>query len=251
MGILIGATGLVGSQILNNHDFELKVHRPTLRRIENLSTDLLICAGLPAEKWRANKFGEEDWENIETIVCSLKKVKAQKSILISTIDVFQPAINVFEDDDVSVNGPEPYGNNRAKFEKIFRSIFDQTLTVRLPALFSPRLKKNFVFDLMNSKTEHFSQVNPMSEFQFFDLTKIWSVIQRALELDIEILNVSSVPIRADRIARLFGVKLDGVQNPIKYDMRTKFAVDFGGLNGYMFSSEEILQGIEKLRETKF
>jgi hypothetical protein len=89
------------------------------------------------------------------------------------------------------------------------------------------------------------------EFQFFDLTKIWSVIERALELDIEILNVSSEPIRADRIARLFGVKLYGEEYPIKYDMRSKFAVEFGGLNGYLYSSEEILQGIGKLREFKF
>lgn len=251
MGILIGETGLVGKQILLSQDFEIKVHRPTLKKIENISTDLLVCAGLPAEKWLANKYHKEDWANIETIVNSLEKVKAERAILISTIDVFQPAINVFDDSEVNQENNEPYGKHRAMFEVIFKSLFDNPLILRLPGLFSPRIKKNFVFDLLNSKNDYLTKVNPASEFQFFDLTKIWPVINRALDLNLEFLNVTSEPIFAEKIANLFGIKLVGQDAPIKYNMKTKFSVEFGGSKGYIYTSEDILQGIQELLKFKF
>ena len=99
---------------------------------------------------------------------------------------------------------------------------------------------------MHKRFDQLQNVNPKSEFQYFDVTQTWSVIEKCIESDIRILNVATEPIRAEEIAQLFNVELHGNSSPIYYDFRTKHDRLFGGKSGYLRNSTEILSAIKQL-----
>jgi hypothetical protein len=244
--ILIGSTGFVGSTLLKDHLFDRLIHRPNASDIQGARCGLLVCAGLPAEKWRVNADPNQDWENMAQLAQLISTTTANQAVLISTIDVFQSANNPDEDTFVGINEAGKYGSNRAWFEMFFRAKFPTGLIVRLPGLFSPDLRKNLIYDLMHKRLDQLQNVSPKSEFQYFDVTQTWSVIEKCIESDIRILNVATEPISAEKIAQLFNVELRGDSSPVYYDVRTKHDKLFGGESGYIRNSTEILAAIKKL-----
>lgn len=96
MGVLIGSTGFVGCHLGMMHGFQREVHRSNIGSIAGLKTDLLVCAWLPAEKCRANNDLAGDRTNMSGLAQILASVRAERAVLISTIDVYQPAIGVDE-----------------------------------------------------------------------------------------------------------------------------------------------------------
>jgi nucleoside-diphosphate-sugar epimerase len=247
MGILIGSTGFVGSHLAAGYNFEYLVHRSDCHTIQGRSTNLLVCAGLPAQKWKANQDPTSDWLNMVQLAQVISTVCADRAVLISTIDVYQPALMVDEMSRPILDGPSAYGSHRAWFEVFFRSHFPNALVLRLPGLFAPDVRKNLIYDLLKCRTDQLTRVNPESTFQFFDVRKIWDVIMQSWSHGISLLNVSSQPVRAQNIATLFGVELHSRTEVVSYDMRSLHATHFGGSAGYLFSSEEILAGISQLR----
>lgn len=247
MSILVGSTGYVGSHLSEFINFEYKVHRPDIEKIQGLKTDLLICAGLPAEKWKANADPISDWQNIQSLARSLSSVKAESAILISTIDVYQPPENVDERTPGNFSGPTAYGTNRAWFEAFFSMHFQKSHIVRLPGLFSANVRKNLIHDLIHNKQEQWVNVNSQSSFQFFNMHNLGAILQKTQELDIEILNVNSEPILAKEIARIFDVELKILDSKVNYDMKSQYAKNFGGKNGYLFSKEQILFDISEIK----
>lgn len=249
MAVLVGSTGFVGGHLAVMQEFETKVHRSDIASIVGKNTDLLVCAGLPAEKWRANRHPAADWKNMATLAQVLASVRTERAVLISTIDVYQPAIGVFETDLAQFDGAEAYGSHRAWFEAFFRSNFPGALVLRLPALYASDVRKNLVHDLLHDKSDQIALMNPSSTFQFFDVTKTWTMIERAWDAGITLLNVTSEPVSARAVAALFGVRLDAHSPPIHYDMRSIYAQTLGGRSGYLFGSESVLKGISSLRKT--
>lgn len=247
MRILVGKTGFVGSHLSRSHGFDVEVHRPDVRSILGSSADLLVCAGLPAEKWRANLNAGADWMNMAGLAQVLSTVRAERAVLISTIDVYQPAVNVDEDDPAHLDASDAYGTHRAWFETFFRARFADSLILRLPGLFAPDLRKNLVHDLMHGRNDQWARINPNSTFQFFDVTRTWTVIEHAWTSGIQLLNVTSEPVTAQAIANLFGVVLDAETESVQYDMRSRHARTFGGRDGYLFAAEKVLEGIAALR----
>jgi len=212
-----------------------------------MSTDLLVCAGLPAEKWRANQEPQEDWANTSRLAQVLASVQADRAVLVSTIDVYQPAVDVDETDPAQFDGLGAYGAHRAWFEAFFRSRFPDSLVLRLPALYAPNVRKNLVHDLLRGKADQWARVNPASTFQFFDTTQTWTLIQRAWEERIRLLNVTSQPVTAQAVAELFDVQLTAQTPPVHYDMKSIHADTLGGRDGYLFTAESVLEGIGILR----
>lgn len=247
MAILVGSTGFVGSHLVRAWDFDHQVHRPNLKSIRGAHTDLLVCAGLPAEKWRANKEPDRDWQNMAALAQVLATVRAERAVLISTIDVYQPAVDVDEADPPAFSGEEAYGSHRAWFEAFFQSHFPETLVVRLPGLFASDVRKNLVHDLLHGKSDQWAGVNPITTFQFFDVTKLKGTVDRASELGLTLLNVSSEPVTAQEVADLFAVRLSGHGAPKHYDIRSLHADAFSGADGYLFTRQSILAGIDELR----
>jgi nucleoside-diphosphate-sugar epimerase len=212
-----------------------------------MSLNLLVCAGLPGEKWKANLNPSADLSNIQELARVLDTVKTSKAILISTVDVFKDPVNVDEDclPDLSEGGA--YGRNRAWFENYFANRFEETLIVRLPGLIAPNLRKNLIFDLMNNRNDQLALVHPQSEFQFFDISTIWSVIHIALEMNIKILNVATEPVSAQEVAGIFGFNLEAASNKVTYKMKSKYESNFGGVNGYLIDRKSIIRSIENLK----
>lgn len=247
MGILVGSTGFVGSHLARRHGFEHQVHRSDFTSIAGLDTDLLVCAGLPAEKWRANQDPETDWANMAALTQVLATVQSDQAVLVSTIDVYQPAVGVDETTPAQFDGAGAYGAHRAWFEAFFRSHFPDALVLRLPALYATDVRKNLVHDLLHRKADQWAGVNPSSTFQFFDTTQTWAMIERAWAAGIALLNVTSEPVTAQAVADLFGVHLIAQTAPVQYDMRSVHAEALGGHDGYLFTADSVLEGIGALR----
>jgi nucleoside-diphosphate-sugar epimerase len=247
MSALIGHTGFVGGHLQTNFSFREKYNRTNISDIQGLNTDLIICAGLPAEKWKANSHPDSDWLNMANLSQLISTIEADKAILISTVDVYQPPINMTETSQPNLIGTEPYGRNRAWFELFFRAKFPNSLIVRLPGLFAPNLKKNLIFDLINKREDQYSNVDGESKFQFFDITQIAKVINIALENQLSTLNVASEPLLAQEVADIFKVQLSTGKKKLNYQMKSNHESLFGGVNGYLFSKEETIQGISDLQ----
>lgn len=244
----MGSTGFVGGHLAREHNFEYSVHRSDIASIVGLTTDLLVCAGLPAEKWRANQDPAADWTNMVELAQVLSSIRAEKAVLISTVDVYQPASGVDERTAPQFNGVHAYGTHRAWFESFFQARFPNALVLRLPALFAADVRKNLVHDLLNRRADQWAAVHPASTFQWFDVTNAWSTIKRAIDEGISLLNVTSEPIAAQDVADLFGVILETKSKPKIYDVRSIYAETFGGENGYLVNASEVLAGIRALRE---
>ena len=246
MSALIGSTGFVGGHLQNSFDFTQKYHSSNISEIQGLKTDLLICAGLPAEKWKANNDPESDWSNMANLAQMISSVDAEQAILISTIDVYQPAYNVTELDQPNLIGKEGYGRTRAWFESFFAAHFSNSTIVRLPGLFGPALRKNLIYDLMYNREEQYMKVNGNSQFQFFDVSMVGSLIKKLSEVRINLCNVSPEPIFAQEIAEIFGVKLNSTSKLTDYRMKSIHSDLFGGSNGFTHSKINALEKIFNL-----
>ena len=247
MSALIGHTGFVGGHLQTEISFQEKYNRSNISKIQGLKTDLIICAGLPAEKWKANSDPDSDWLNMANLSHLISTIEADRAILISTIDVYQPPREVTESSQPNLIGTEAYGRNRAWFEMFFRAKFPNSLIVRLPGLFAPNLKKNLIFDLINKREDQYSNVDGESKFQFFDITQISKIIDIALEHQLLTLNIASEPLTAQEIADIFKVQLSTGKNKLNYQMKSNHESLFGGENGYLFSKEQIIRGISELQ----
>lgn len=85
-----------------------------------------------------------------------------------------------------------------------------------------------------------------SVYQFYDLGRLWADIQRALELDLRVLNLATPPVSAARVhqavtGRPFENEL--AAPPFDYDMRTLHAQSFGGAEGYLCTPRQELEDI--------
>lgn len=247
MSVLIGSTGFVGGHLQRDFDFTHMYNRSNISDIQGLETDLLICAGLPAEKWKANSDPQSDWLNMANLAQKISSVKANKAILISTIDVYQPALEVTEEDRPNYDGEGAYGRNRAWFESFFVSQFSNALILRLPGLFGSNLKKNFIFDLVNERSDQVLNVHSESKFQFYDIQGIWHLIEKCNEEEISLLNVATEPIAAQEIASIFDVSLSCSGKKVEYLMKSKYFDIFRGKDGFLQDKAEVLKGISNLR----
>lgn len=146
---IIGYTGFVGSNLINQNKFDLFYNSSNISEIDGKELDLLVIAAPSAVKWKANQEPEQDLQMIDDLISHLKKVKAKKVIQISTVDIYKNPINVDENTEIETEGLHPYGKNRFYLEEFIRKQFTNHLVVRLPALFGEGLKKNFIYDLLN------------------------------------------------------------------------------------------------------
>ena len=249
MSALIGSTGFVGGHLQKGFEFTRTYNRANISEIQGLETDLLICAGLPAEKWKANMDPESDWSNMANLAQKISSVSADKAVLISTIDVYQPAIDVTEDDKPDYIGEGAYGRNRAWFEAFFASQFSNAIIIRLPGLFSSNLKKNLIYDLINNRFDQICNVHPESKFQFYDIESIWKIIHTCQENNISLLNVATEPVSAQEVANIFDIELTAFNGKIEYCMKSKYSGVFKGKDGFLQNKLEVLNGISKLRKS--
>lgn len=148
MKALIGYTGFVGGNLASDQ-YTHQYNSKTIKNIVGQEFDQIVCAGVRAEKFLANRYPEQDLEAIQSLIEILKQVKCKKFVLISTIDVYKLPQNVDENTSIELDGLHTYGKNRYYMEEFVRNFFEDYLIIRLPALYGKGLKKNFIYDMVH------------------------------------------------------------------------------------------------------
>ena len=239
---LIGYTGFVGSNLLAQHSFDDCYRSTNIAGIRGQHYDLLVCAGIGATKWRANKEPEEDLAAINRLLDPLLSVQAERAVLISTVDVYPVATGVDEGFDCGSLSNHAYGTNRLYAEKRLREHFRDLSIVRLPGLFGPGLKKNVIYDLLHNNCLEI--VNPDSVFQYYDLSSLSSDLEIVLREGIPLINLVTEPIETSRIRDAFfsGTPIGSSPAPTaRYEIRSRHADVFGKPGHYRFDAGEIMQ----------
>lgn len=146
MYALVGDTGFVGSNLYRKGGFDCGFHSRNIGDAYGLKPELLVYAGLRAEKYLANRAPEKDLELIRQAEENIRRIAPEKLVLISTVDVFRDPRGVDESSPVETEGLQAYGLNRYRLECRVRERYPDALIVRLPGLFGKNIKKNFIFD---------------------------------------------------------------------------------------------------------
>lgn len=249
---LIGHTGFVGSNLLSQQSFDDCYNTKNIDAIDGKHYELVVCAGVPAAKWIANREPDKDRENIERLIRHFASIKADKFILISTVDVYPVPVDVDEGSPIDAEVCEPYGKHRLQLERYVTSQFDAFI-VRLPGLFGSGLKKNVIYDFLHEN--NLDQINPRGMFQFYSLEHLAHDIRIGRQNDLKLLNTTSEPTSVAEVARVcLGHEFtNDVKKPAaRYDYRSRYAHLFGGHDGYLYSKEQVLSDLRKFvaRERK-
>ncbi|HVX39251.1 MAG TPA: NAD-dependent epimerase/dehydratase family protein [Gemmatimonadaceae bacterium] len=240
---LIGYTGFVGGNLARQRSFDERFNSTNIDEIRDRNFDLIVCAGAPAEKWKANADPQADLANIDRLIRALDEVEADKFVLISTVDVFANPVGVDEDTPTSLTDLHAYGRNRRMLEEVIGSRFD-ALIVRLPGLYGPGLKKNVIYDFLHENETR--KIDSRGVFQFYGLDRLWRDIETALDAELPLAHFATEPVSvAEVVHDAFGIEFSNevMPNPARYDMRTRYAELFGGKTPYLESREQVLAGI--------
>lgn len=146
---LIGHTGFVGKTLAAQHAFAAEFNSSNIHEAEGQAFDLVACAAAPGSMFEANRFPEADDRAIDGLIARLGKIRAKSFILISTIAVLDRFDGQATETTEAFQTQTPYGRNRRRLEVFCAERFADCLILRLPALFGPGLRKNFLFDLLN------------------------------------------------------------------------------------------------------
>src|SRR5688500_7998318 len=127
--------------------FDDGFHSRDVDSIAGRRYSLLVCAGAPAEKWRANQDPDADRASLGRLTGALQHVQADRVVLVSTVDVYPAPIAVDESTPIDAESGQPYGRHRLALERFVQQRFATTV-LRLPGLYGPGIKKNVIFDLL-------------------------------------------------------------------------------------------------------
>lgn len=238
---LVGHTGFVGSNLLRQHRFDSLFNSKSIEQIAGKQYDLLVVSGMPAAKWIANADPTGDRNTLDRLCSALRRVRASRVVVISTVDVYSTPIDVDEDTSIDPAKLQPYGQHRLLLEHFAAEQFPLVLRARLPALFGPGLRKNAVYDLLNANDVHKLHAN--GSFQFYNLCRLWADVQCAFEAGLSVVNFATEPVSIREVAHeAFGLDFsnDPGTKPARYDVRTRHAPLFGGYGGYLDPREEVL-----------
>lgn len=301
---LIGYTGFVGSTLRRQAEFS---HLYNTANIDAIAAaprfDLTVCAAAPGSMFEANRAPEQDHARIQSLIARLDQVHTRRFVLISSIAVLADFAAGYDEAAAVFQADVAYGRHRREVERFCASRFETCLIVRLPALFGPGLRKNFIFDLLNpvptlmpqtrldelkrsltssmgsrlaalyapggaagllqldrgalnadgdrASLEHavtaagFSAVgfhNPATTYQYYDMTRLWADIGRAMNAGLREIHFATEPLRAARIhERLLGRRMPETGARIhREDMHTRHAELWGRSGPYLADAGIVL-----------
>ena len=248
---LIGFSGFVGSTLLKQARFDALYRSTTIGEIEGKVFDTVVCAGAPAQKWIANREPEADRRIIDSLMAHLNTIQCKTFVLISTVDVFKSPVGVDEDTLVDETGLHAYGLHRRLLEKFVANHFPKHLIVRLPGLVGPGLRKNVIFDFLNTNNLH--AIESRGLFQFYPMVNLWHDICVAVDAGLRLVHLTAAPVTVADVSlqgfgRSFQQELAGT--PGSYDMRTRHAAVFGAAGDYQYSARETIQAIRTYAQSE-
>ncbi len=148
MRFLVGGTGFVGGNLLRSGAFDAAFHSSDIAAAYGAKPDLLVYAGVRAEKYLANQQPEADEAHIRQAFENILRIAPKRLALISTIDVYPSPIGVDEHSPINEAELAPYGRDRLLLETLVRAEYPEATVLRLPGLYGEGIKKNFLFDLI-------------------------------------------------------------------------------------------------------
>lgn len=246
---LIGYTGFVGGNLDRQLAFDERYNSANIQDIHGRSFDTVVCAGVSAVKWLANRQPEQDRQRIAPLLAALAAIRARRLVLISTIDVYRVPHGVDEQTPISAEGLHPYGSHRWHLENFVRQRFDDHYILRLPGLFGRGLKKNVIYDLLHGN--QLENIHADASFQFYGLDDLGRDMQTVLAGEVRLVNFATEPVTVREVAAegfglLFGHCPPG--DPPCYDMRTRHGDLFGIDGPYLRRRSEVLEDIRRFVE---
>ncbi|MFD2090346.1 NAD-dependent epimerase/dehydratase family protein [Blastococcus deserti] len=241
---LVGWSGFVGGALLPRIRPVARFRSTDIDQLPASDVDEIVCAGAPAEKWRANAEPEQDRANIQRLIDALDGSRATSCVLVSTVDVYADSRGADEDTPADTAQEQAYGRHRALLEEFVTGRFENTLIVRLPGMFGPGLKKNLIFDLIHQPGSRFA--NAASTFQFYDVRDLWGHVLVARDAGLTVVNLATQPVSSAQVAEeSFGLPYDCDDRPkVAYDLRTVHAPVLAGREGpYLRSAGEVLAAV--------
>lgn len=251
LNALVGHSGFVGTLLKKQTRFDELYRSTDIAAIDGREFDTLVCCAAPAKKWLANREPEADRKNIENLLGHLERTRAKTCVLISTVDVFKNPSGADENTPVDEIGLHPYGLHRRLLEKFVQDRFPDRLIVRLPGLVGPGLRKNVIFDFLNSN--NLDQIDSRGVFQFYPMVNLWSDIQIARAANLKLVHLTAEPVSVAEVAEAcFGKRFDNeLKNPpAYYDFQSNHAEPFGGRGRYQYSRRETLLAIRAYAQSE-
>lgn len=245
---IVGSTGFVGTTLLSQANFGGKFSSKDIEEIRNTTWGTVVCAAAPAQKWLANKEPELDFLNIKMLLRNLETIKADRFILVSTVDVFETPVDVTENSAVGDN-VSAYGRNRFWLEQQVRNSFERATIARLPGLVGEGLRKNVIFDFKHRN--NLELIDSRSSFQFYPMVNLWRDLQIAARSNLELVHLTAAPIKTSRVAELagfVGFEGEGAAEPISYDFQTIHAGLWETQGNYQYSLSDSEHAISRYFE---
>jgi nucleoside-diphosphate-sugar epimerase len=242
---VIGHTGFIGSHLAENNQGALLYNSKNIVDIIGRQFDTVYCAGNYGTKWLANKNPKDDWKNIELLMSCIETISANRFVLISTIDVYDNPIGVTEANQIDTNTQSAYGLHRYKFETFIRSRFANHAVLRLPIVYGHRFKKNIIFDLINNN--QVEKIDPRAEVQLYCVNNLHDDIRKAIENNIEVINIAVEPIAARDLAQgVFNKTLEEKKGDFfKTDMQSQYGELYNSNDAYLYSKESAMREIRE------
>ena len=240
---LIGHTGFVGGNLAAQAPFDDGYNSRNIEEIAGKRYDLVVCAGAPAVKWKANQEPEADRAAIARLESALGAAAIAELVLVSTVDVYPAPVGVDESTRIDPAAGQPYGRHRLGLERFLAGRFKTTI-VRLPGLFGPGLKKNVIYDFLHGNAV--DRIDAASVFQFYDLADLWKDIEKVRGARLDVCNFATEPTSVATVAKAaFGLDFagKGPGAPAHYDFRTRHAALWGRTDGRIRGAAEVLAAL--------
>jgi nucleoside-diphosphate-sugar epimerase len=242
---LIGHTGFVGSHLCNVFPTASLYNSSNIADARGNSFDLVVISAMPAEKWKANQFPQQDKDNLEILKGHLSQVKTSRVVLISTVDVFEKPEGQTESSVVSISAKHAYGKNRRNLEEFVQEKFQKSWIVRLPALVGHGLKKNVVFDIKNGKSTQSVPIN--SRFQFYPMDRLGHDLSVVMKSEPGFFHFAVEPLSVLEICEEFKLSEElfapNSESAVSYDFRTEKSEFWDTQGNYLVDRDESLRAI--------
>ena len=242
---LIGSTGFIGGNLKKQLTFSGLYNSKNIDEISGNQWDHIVCTGLPGVKWYANKFPEEDLKKIDLLKNNLSKTVSKRFTLISTIDVYSDPHEVDEDREPDNN--TPYGKNRLEFENFVLEKFQDVRILRLPIVFGPGFKKNYLYDMINKN--NLDRICIDSAVQFYYVLDLIDDIESSWSSNPVVKNMATEPLFIENIVNIFFPELKNMfigKNAFTTNMKTKYSD-----TGYLYSSSDMIDKIGTFLDETF
>lgn len=178
---VIGARGFVGSAFVRHlkqcHSVELReVTRDTYTALANTPSDVVIDASCNSKKYLAEAEPKLDFElSVAHRIRTLSDFPTSFHIHISSVDVYGNLSS--PDTTKELNAIDPvtqshYGFHKLLAEHLVRHYGSRWLILRLAGMVGPGLRKNPVFDILNSMPLH---IHPDSKYQYMLTDEVASI----------------------------------------------------------------------------